>query len=97
MTGDDYGYYPSKYGRTVLLSPKQSFFEVLVDGKTSYDFVPDAHFLIVIELYQITEEVAMEWMIEDGNFDRDWLRSGFIINNPHKYDFNHIHYGIHIE
>jgi len=42
-------------------------------------FLTDKTFNQLIEAYAITEDTAMEWMIETGDFIRDHLRNGWML------------------
>lgn len=40
-------------------------------------FITDNEFVNLVEAYHITEELAMDWMVENGKFHRNELKRGW--------------------
>jgi hypothetical protein len=82
-----FGYYQSIYSKDVLLSQKESFLEKMADRADGLDFISDDTFNELLIEFNISEDIAMEWMVEDDNFHRLELEEGWRVANAKKYEY----------
>lgn len=61
-----FDYSPIKWKIVTEDQKKESFLKDAMDNV----ILPDREFVDLVEAYNITEELAMEWMVESGKFTR---------------------------